>query len=153
MLYNIIGYILNKWILKLIKKIKIDRETKNLFIEAIKQQSKFTIHIPGRNIEYVIIDKFVIMASMTVDWNSWNGNGRAQTIWRNFTERPSLAWIWSASENGSIQIASGLLEPGGQGGNWPPTFAKISPKFLQNMGFCLKFLLLAPPLWTLPPHL
>ena len=49
------------------KKIKIDRETKKLLIEAIKQQSKFTIHIPGRNIEYVIIDKFVIMASMTVD--------------------------------------------------------------------------------------
>ena len=34
----------------------------------------------------------------------------------------------------------------GAGGATAPTFAKISPKFLQNRGFRLKFLLFAPPL-------
>ena len=44
-------------------------------------------------------------------------------------------------------IVAEVLETGGQGrgANAPPlTFAKISPKLLQNMGFSLKFLYLAP---------
>ena len=33
----------------------------------------------------------------------------------------------------------------------PPTFPKISPKFLQNRVFCSKFLLFAPPFGPCPP--
>ena len=51
----------------------------------------------------------------------------------------------------SKYIWQGCWNQGGRGVNCPPTFAKISPKFLQNGRFCLKFLLFAPPLWTLPP--
>ena len=50
----------------------------------------------------------------------------------------------------------GCWNQGGRGVNCPPTFAKISPKFLQNGGFCLKFLLFAPhphPTLDLAPHL
>ena len=58
---------------------------------------------------------------------------------------------WPAINFGAWHQSSGLLEPGGQGDNCPPTFAKISPKFLQNRGFFLKFLFFCPQLWTLPP--
>ena len=51
----------------------------------------------------------------------------------------------------SFQIHQGCWNQGGRGGNCPPTFAKISPKFLQNRGFCLKFLLFAPHFGPCPP--
>ena len=49
-------------------------------------------------------------------------------------------------------LNQGCWSQGGRGATAPPpTFAKISPKFLQNRGFCLKFLPFAPHFGHCPP--
>ena len=49
---------------------------------------------------------------------------------------------------------SGVLEPGGQGGQLPTLpllFAENFAKLLQNKDFPLKFMSFAPHLWSCPP--